>query len=194
MGRKKKKIEKEEKKSSKKFELGSNIKAKLLSSELVQGNVKLTLLTKGSNKVVRTLEGNNTGTINVCEYLRDALAGDYVINQRPGIIIPCAVQGGKLVNLTNGVPYLGNAMKNDFDVTDVGCSMTLMFLIGSELAGSEIGGFRLCSLDSADLPNAEKRVYAEINLVKQYGEEEGIVIVTPGTNLKVEWTVSVRFK
>lgn len=159
-----------------------------------KGNVKIT--TYRGNVVYRTVEGHNNGTIYICEYLRDALAGDYVIARRPGLITPCRKVDGKLVDIGHGSTYNGEAKKNSFSVEDAGCSTTITFLIASDLTnGQQIDGFRLYSFDSAERVDEDKVIYAEIDLTKQenYDPNDPLVAET-GVSMKVEWTLAIRFE
>lgn len=177
--------------------MSKNLNAKIRSREVVGGNVKITLLSNKNNREVRTITGHNTGTIYICEYLRDALSGDYVINNRPGTIVPCVKTGsGQLRNLTNGITYQGEIKKNSFEITDAGCSVTLTFLIPSTFSSlTEIAGFRLYSYASSETKKEDKDLYAEIDLTKQedYDPNDPLIIES-GVNLKVEWTLAVRFE
>ena len=157
-----------------------NISARIMNDSLVESNVNIQFILK-NGKVFNTINKHNTGTIYICEYLRDALAGDYVINKRPGLIIPFYEAGTEKRNIGHGSTYQGNVKKVDFNPeSDTKCSMTLTFLIGSELsAGQRIDGFRLYGLNDVDLKDENKHLYAELDLGEDYIE------VTSGVNLKV---------
>jgi len=173
-----------------------DIIAKINERQLVENNVKISLISVKTNNVIKTITGHNNGTIYICKYLRDALSGDYVINERPGTIVPCIAAGNDgMEEITNGVTYQGVIRKNPFDEdADVGCSVTLTFLIPSTFsAAQKIVGFRLYSYSSSEVKKTKKDMYAEIDLRKIEDDPEAGVIITEGTNLKVEWTLSVRF-
>ncbi len=81
------------------------------------GNVNVQVL-KG-NRCIRRINGHNTGTIDLCRYLRDSLTGSNVIAYRPGRIVPCKKDGADLVDLfTYGVQYLPESMDNKGDDGD----------------------------------------------------------------------------
>lgn len=147
-----------------------------------QGNVDITVLHK--DKVIRKINTHNTGTLDICDYLRDALAGDYVIARRPGIIIPCIKNSSNQLENVG----LGTALFNDLPKksnADDGSVCTLTFLIPSNIlsAGMKIAGFRL--YPKTDINNP----YAEVNLIENGLEE---IEISSGYNLKVEWNLIVK--
>ena len=146
------------------------------------GNVKITLY--HGDKKYKVIDTHNSGTIDLCGYLRDALVGDYVIARRPGIIAPCFKdRTGKLVDIGNGSPYVSNK-KISYEDEDVSAAATITFLIPSTLlvAGQKIEGFHLYSKDES------KKLYAEVDL------EDLSFSVLGDTNMKVEWTLIVSYE
>lgn len=153
------------------------------------GNVKVEIIDNG---VLRdTIVAHNTGTIDICRYLRDAMAGDYIIADRPGTIVPCTATKDSITAEVGGGTALFNAMPKKFDTEDqttISSSCVLTFLIPSNALSSttEIGGFRLYSKNEI---GRQMVLYAEVNLLAN-----GLspIYVESGTNLKVTWTLTVR--
>lgn len=185
MGRKKKEVKKEEPKPN----------VNIRDGNITAGNVKITAYKHG--KKCNEIITHNTGTINLCDYIARALIGDYVIAERPYIIVPCSLDSDKhLVEIGNGTPAVASKMKvtagswddySDQDnplATDGGyCAAVLTFNIPSQIvSGEEIGGFILKSKDNS------RKKYAEVNF-------EDIVLRPEGdTNVRVEWTLYVSYK
>ena len=171
----------------------TQVKAK--DGNITSGNVKITAYKHG--RKCKEVIAHNTGTINLCEYIARALVGDYVIAERPYIIIPCSLDANKnLVEIGNGSPCLSSKLKvsaqswddyvdpADQDATDGGyCSAVLAFNIPSQIvSGEEIGGFILKSKDDT------RKKYAEVNFKDVVLRPEG------DTNVRVEWTLYVSYK
>lgn len=157
------------------------------------GNVKITLIKDG--KEIDHITVHNEGTVYLCEYILNALIGDYVIAKRPDIIVPFTRGSGKnVIPIGNGSPSIGTKVTIpasywethlDENGDDGGfCAAVITFLIPSSIiSGSQIDGFQLLSKDNS------RKVYAIVEL------PEGGSITTVGeTNLKVEWTMYVSYK
>ena len=132
-------------------------------------------------KRVRKINGHNTGTIDLCKYLRDALVGANVIAYRPGRIVPCKKVGVDLVDMfTYGVQYLPESVSNK-DNDNESAWVDMGFIIPNTIlpVGEEIAGFRLYRNILGDDGSLIK--YAEIDFEKQ-----GI------TNIKIERDTSIR--
>lgn len=155
----------------------------------MQGNVTIQEIGK-NKKVLRTVNIHNSGTVNICEYLRNALAGDYVISARPAIIVPCSRgANGELEDIGKGTSLLNkNPTKSKLSDSDDSSWCVLTFLIPSNIisSGVDIAGFKLYSkyLNEND-PNS-KTLYATVDL----GDE--VLKISNGSNLKVSWTLIVK--
>lgn len=151
------------------------------------GNVNITVLR--NDKVIKKINTHNTGTINICKYLRDAIAGDYIIADRPGLIVPCIKNGlGELENIGQGYTALFNQLPKKSEIESENMAIcTLTFLIPSNIfsTGMSIDGFRLYSKRSAD----PQYLYAEVDLEKSGASP---IEMQSGYNLKVEWNLVVR--
>lgn len=147
------------------------------------GNVKITVY-KGDRKH-RVIDTHNSGSLDLCNYVCGALVGDYVIAERPGIIIPCEKNSsGELKNIGLGTANEGYTL-NGTDEETYSASCTLSFLIPSTLLkpGTEIWGFKLYSIGSL------RKEYATIELLD--GEE---IRVDKETNLLVDWTLVISYE
>lgn len=167
-------------------------KVKIKEYSSIKGNVDIEVIGK-NKKVLRKINVHNTGTINICEYLRNALAGDYVLAARPGIIVPCTRgANGELVDIGNGTALLKeNPKKSSLNDSPDSSWCVLTFLIPSNvIVSTDIWGFRLYSkyLDEND-PNS-KVLYAEVDLADVERDEP--IRVSGGSNLKVSWTLIVK--
>lgn len=155
------------------------------------GNVNIEVY-RGSKKV-RTVNGHNTGTLELCKYLRDALTGENVAANRPGRIIPCKTVNNALKNMFEyGVQYLPESIGNKTDsgdIEDAFACISLGFIIPNNLLERDtpITGFRLYRniLDS----RGRLVKYAEIDFQKQ--GIEPIVITDNNTSLRVDWTIKI---
>ena len=149
------------------------------------GNVIVTIY--HGDKKVDIRNKHNTGNINLCKYIRDALIGKHVISSRPYFIVPCRLETGSLTSLvpliSYGIPLTGTQLTED----GISAYATLRFLIPSAVlsAGSIINGFRLYGNGERVEPD---NLYAEVN----YGEE-GIEINESNTNLDVKWTLEISY-
>ena len=154
-------------------------KIKINEYNSILGNVDIAVL--HNDKVMFEINTHNRGTANICKYLRDAMAGDYVIAERPGVIVPCSKgTGDSLVDIGLGTALFNEMPKKSNETDDdesESSSCTLTFLIPSNIlsSGVPIAGFRLYSKNS-------KILYAEVDLTKNGVDP---IEVTPGTNLKV---------
>lgn len=168
----------------------SNMMIKDHSSIL--GNVDIEIIGK-NKKLLRKINVHNTGTVNICEYLRDALAGDYVVAARPGIIVPCTRgNNDELVDIGKGTSLLKeNPKKSSLQDSEDSSWCVLTFLIPSNIINStDIWGFRLYSKLKNENDANSKVLYAEVDL-KDAGFEDPIR-VSGGANLKVSWTLIVK--
>lgn len=173
-----------EKKTKKKSKDNANIK----SGNLMSGNVKVTTYKHG--KKVQEVVSHNTGTIFLCDYIARALTGNYVIAERPYIIIPCSIDSNKkLVPIGNGSPCVDSKIGVSADSwateeDDGGyCSAVLTFNIPSSIvSGEKIAGFILYSKDD------KRKKYAEVNWGQAILEPEG------DTNIKVVWTLYISYR
>lgn len=149
------------------------------------GNVKVKVY-KGST-VVENKSRHNTGTVELCEYLRDMLVGEYVISNRPYFIVPCKFSGPEqdLVPMVSyGVPLTSYSKPESSDKI---AFAELRFLIPAltTSAGSEIDGFILFGGDSR-FSYAKK--YAEVKYV-----DDPIVVDSSDTNIEVKWTLEISY-
>lgn len=163
------------------------IKNEIINGIFPTGNVDVQVF-KGS-KCVRKINGHNTGTIDLCKYLRDALTGVNVISYRPGRIVPCKKVGSDLVDLfTYGVQYLPESISHK-DNDDKSAWVDMGFIIPNTLLspGLEIAGFRLYRNILADDGSMIK--YAEIDFDKQ--GIPNIDIVDNKTSIRVDWRIKI---
>ena len=170
------------------------VKTEIKNDTVTQGNVKITLI-KGGKKAGQIVT-HNTGTIDLCEYIAQALTGDYVIARRPGIVVPFTKgTDGKPIPIGNGSPYVSSKLgasasywdsesHKDADGNDGGfCTAEITFLIPSAIvSGSTINGFQLLSKDNS------RKVYATVELPGEGLTPQG------DTNIKIEWTLYVSYK
>ena len=168
----------------------NDIKTNIRNNMLSSGNVKITLLRDG--KEIGQVTSHNTGTVDLCEYMIRALIGDYVIAERPDIIVPFYTSGGdNIVDIGNGSPSIGSKIvvpasywENNENQDGGFCAATLTFLIPSSIiSGSTIEGFKLLSKDNS------RKVYATVKL-----PDDSSISVSGDTNLKVEWTLYVSYR
>ena len=153
----------------------------IISKELkTNSNVKLTLYNSHNNKNIKSYNLHNTGTIKICEYLRDALAGDYIIAKRPGVVIPCRYRNKKFENIMGGIGYDGRVKK--LRSTSTSSGITLVFILTSDIT-EEIKGLKLCSLSDDSIE------YALLDLTND-GES---IKIGNGQNLKIEWSLIVEY-
>lgn len=168
-------------------------KAKIKDYSSILGNVDIEVIGK-NKKLLRKINVHNTGTVNMCEYLRDALAGDYVIAARPGIITTCTRgNNNELVDLDDKGTSLLKEMPKKSSLQDSKDSSwcVLTFLIPSNVVSNrDIWGFRLYSKLKNENDANSKVLYAEVDL-KDAGFEDPIR-VSGGANLKVSWTLIVK--
>ena len=167
------------------------VKTEIKNNAVTQGNVKITLI-KGGKKTGQIVT-HNTGTIYLCEYIAQALTGDYIIAKRPGIVVPFTKgTNGEPIPIGNGSPYISSKVganasywdtHKDTEGNDGGfCTTEITFLIPSSIiSGSIINGFQLLSKDES------RRVYATVELPAP-------LTVSGDTNLKIEWTLYVSYK
>ena len=161
---------------------------RLHDGNIMSGNVKVISYKNG--KKCQEVVSHNTGTINLCDYIVRALTGNYVIADRPYIIIPCSLDANNnLVTIGNGSPCVDakvgiSASSWDSSDEDGGyCSAVLTFNIPSSIvSGEKIGGFILYSKDDS------RKKYAEVNFGQVVLEPEG------DTNVKVVWTLYVSYR
>jgi len=179
--------------------MNNDIDASVGNSMLASGNVKITLIKNGEE--IRSITAHNTGTVYICEYIAKALIGEYVIAERPGIIVPFSwvnqadhSRGKTLIG--NGSPYTNSKLgvsagswdnytdSSDPNIKDGGfCTSKLTFMIPSAIiSGSTIDGFHLLSKDTS------RKLYAVVELTNPLDHLEG------DTNLKVEWTLFASYK
>ncbi len=152
------------------------------------GNVNIQVF-KGSKRV-RKINGHNTGTIDLCKYLRDALTGANVISYRPGRITPCTKQGTDLVDMfTYGVQYLPESVSNRGDDGSESAWLDMGFIIPNTLlqSGQEICGFRLYRNILAEDGSMVK--YAEIDFDEQ--NIPHIIIPDNNTSIRVDWRIKL---
>lgn len=157
----------------------------------IQGNVDIEVIGK-NKKLLRKINVHNSGTIGICEYLRNALAGDYVIAARPGIIVPCSRgTNGELVDIGKGTSLLNeNPKKSSLSDSDDSSWCILTFLIPSNLiSGIKVEGFKLYSKYTSSGDSNSKTLYATVDLSNF---DIDPIEVTSGANLKVAWTLIVK--
>jgi hypothetical protein len=163
----------------------------LNNTTISQGNVNITIKNR-EGKVLNKFSYHNSGTQALCKYIRDALSGDYVINKRPGAIIPCEYIENEqyksqhyLVNMFSAgidATTISNAAEGEDTDSDSWASVTLSCIIPETVltAGKIIGGFRLYSI------NKDREEYAWLD-IHNYNP----ISIEKGTNIEVEWTLKV---
>ena len=154
------------------------------------GNVNIQVF-KGTKKI-RSINGHNTGTIDLCKYLRDSLTGENIISYRPGRIVPCikAGPGSDLIDLfTYGVQYLPESSNNKGDNGNTSAWLDMGFIIPNTLLqpGQDICGFRLYRNLLADDGSMVK--YAEIDFDEQ--NIPHIMIADNKTSIRVDWRIKL---
>lgn len=167
------------------------IKNTIINGITPTGNVNIKVLR--GDKVIRKINGHNTGTLELCRYLRDALAGDHVVAYRPGRIVPCVKQGSDLVDIfTYGVQYLPESMVHRGDDPDNNSAwLDMGFIIPNTLlsVGQKISGFRLYRNILANDGSLVK--YAEIDFDKQEPPIEPIEIINDKVSIRVDWRIKI---
>jgi len=154
------------------------------SNNIIKGNVKTTIY-DGSVKI-REFTDHNTGTIDICKYIRLGLMGKSYLAERPGILRAYTKDSttGNFVPLTAS----GVAVQEikEGSVGDTSCSCIYSFIIPSShlSQGTVIYKYELCSL--ADI----SKVYATI----VFNESDSITIASSNINVKVDWTLSISYK
>ena len=153
------------------------------------GNVDIQVFR--GNKRVRKINGHNTGTVDLCRYLRDSLTGTNVVAYRPGRIVPCkrvGGEGGDLVDMfTYGVQYLPESISNKGNDTD-SAWVDLGFIIPNTLlnVGDQIAGFRLYRNILDDDGSLIK--YAEIDFDK---ESIKYITIEQNTSIRVDGRIKI---
>lgn len=158
------------------------------------GNVDIKVF-RGTKKI-RDINGHNTGTIDLCKFLRDSLTGSNVISYRPGRIVPCTRVGSDLVDMfTYGVQYLPESISNKGNDSD-SAWLDMGFIIPNTVlqVGQKIEGFRLYRNILADDGSMVK--YAEIDFSKQIDPSTGtfikpIEITNGNTSIRVDWRLKI---
>ena len=158
----------------------------------VDTNVKIEILRK--NKVIKTIEKHNLATIDLCKYLRDAIAG--VANQakRPQGISPCrALEDGTLkpfygnYTLISGAPICGEDSdeKGDFAYAILPFIIPYTSLQGGRRGPD--GEYLLDGLQLFNLDNTKRdKLCAELIL------DEPLTL-SQGVSLRIEWVLKVRY-
>lgn len=170
-------------KKKKQITLYNEVKeVKVKENNNIAGNVKITVVQGG--RKIRSFTRHNEATQALCEYIRDALLGDYVIAKRPGIIIPCRKVDGVLTEIFSaGIPdegVLGRTSPSTGS-TDIWAGGTLKFIIPetSLTSGMSINGFNLYSR------GYDRKLFATLDL------GDSSIIVSGNISLEIEWTMKV---
>lgn len=159
-----------------------------------RGNVNINVYRK--DKLVRSINTHNSGTIYLCEYLRDALIGENVIARRPGKIKICHYTEAQIFEPYYSYPIkYSEGWKNNFEpLQDTSCSASVSFFIPSSILtnGMKIDGFQLFSLDT------NEKYYAVVDLTKIEDPITHEIVdqsftVSGDTNIEIEWTLKVSY-
>lgn len=159
----------------------NEIKEFVTNQHTTQGNVNIKVF-NGSKKC-NEITTHNTGTVAMCEYLRDALLGANVYGKMPGYIIPCKYVNNTLKEMfTYGIPYVSNGAQ--IDDTDGNPEAVIKFMIPSTVLtrGVNIAGLKLYSFDT------QRTEYATVDI------HDNPIEVTGDTNLEVSWTIKISPK
>lgn len=152
----------------------------ILNTIEYNGNVKIKVY--NNDTLFKTIENHNTGTIDLCNYIRDVMIGLGMSINQPTVIQPCRKSGGVLVPMsTQGIDFVSRWRGTN---SSTEATAVIKFIIPwVQLSnGQVIGGFRLCS------KNRDNGYYAEIML----NDDEEITI-TSHTNIEVEWSLKVTY-
>ena len=147
-----------------------------------EGNVKVKVL--DGSRLLRTIDQHNTGTLNLCKYIRDVLIGLGASVDQPSVIKPCYLNGSKeLVPISNlGVPFISRWRGKDSAELKDSIAVIKFLIPWTKLSvGRMIEGFQL--FNKSNDPN-EGKLYAEVKL------DDPIEILT-STNIEVEWTLKI---
>ena len=149
-------------------DITNNIKSK--------GNVKIKVY-KG-DKLCKTIEKHNTGTADLCKFLRDSIVGLSTTVDQPSIIKPCDFISGSLVPISNqGVPFVSRWRGSD---SDTDSTAVIKFIIPwTQLSvNRKIWGFQLF--------NKNQMMHAYIKL-------DTPIEIYAQTNIEVEWSLKISF-
>ena len=159
-------------------------KAQIIDNSTYSGNVHVKAYNKGILYDDRIF--HNTGTVNLCNYIRDCLKGENVIARRPGYMIPCSwnANEGLIPMFSYGILYTGTENGSDGQPNDSSSTYSLKFLIPSAiwLGKQKIEGFKLYSLGE------DRSEYASVDI------HLDPILLANVTNLSIEWDLKVSFK
>lgn len=150
----------------------------ILNSIKSGGNVEIKVY--NNNKLIQTIKDHNTGTIELCKYVRDVMIGLGTSINQPTVIKPCSKSGNILTPISNqGVPFTTRWRGDDSSTDSIA---VIKFIIPwTQLAvGRKIGGFRLYS------KNTDNDYYAEIILNDE-------IEVWSHTNIEVTWSLKITY-
>lgn len=159
--------------------------AQIIENPSYAGNVHIKVYNKGLLYDNRLF--HNTGTVALCNYIRDCLKGENVIAKRPGYLQPCSWSTDKgLQPMFNyGILYNGHAINGqDGNAGDTSSTCSLTFIIPSlVLSGkSQIHGFKLYSLGKTMIE------YASVDI------HDNPIILTSNANLSIVWDLKISYK
>ena len=160
------------KENSIEYDIGNNIKS--------EGNVKIKVFNNG--KLYRTINKHNSGTIELCKYIRDVIIGEGISVNQPTIIKPCKKgPENTLIPLSNqGSPFVERWRAKD-DPNATSATAIIKFNIHwTQLSdGQEIGGFQLFNL-------SKDKCYAYVIL-------DVPIRVYSKTNIEVQWSIKINY-
>jgi len=136
---------------------------------IYNGDVKITFL--HGKKKYKVIKQHNYGTDAFFNYILNSIKGEYLVRQRPGIIIPCSDDNGVSPAITIPVVYesISGPTSNE---------LTYSFLIPETIIQNiTIGSFIL-----KDITNTY--TYAVLKL-------DNIITIDSSTNLLVEWKLKI---
>lgn len=142
-----------------------------------QGNVKIKVF--NGDKLYKIIEQHNTGTFDLCKYVRDIMIGYVSSINQPSIIKPCDTNiNGDLIPISNqGVPFISRWRGKDVKESLSSVAVIKFIIPWTQLSvGREIWGFQLFSKDQV--------LYAYIKLdipIQIYAQ----------TNIEVEWSLKI---
>ncbi len=162
-----------------------SIKVNTINKTKVNGNVDVTIY-RGKRKCGH-VSTHNTGTLNLCKFIAEALCGKNIIAERPGVIIPFTSDGITQTEIGNGTTSINSRISQ---VNDATYSCKLTFLIPNSILtnGTVIKGFNLYS--KAFQKNKENYLFATVNFEETTSQ---IVITNNDVSLRVEWTLYISF-